>query len=193
MKKPSRKGPVEAQSMLTHWQEAVPNDRLAHLVKDVTRAFIRALQARLAQHGVSFGHWTFLRVLWETDGLTQRDLSDQAGVMEPTTFAAIKAMEKLGYVVRIQRPANRHKVYIHITPKGRLLKSKLVPLAEEVNSIGVRGIKGAEIAAARLTLLAMLENLARDEIESAYSSRRIPVTQHRLDERRRLAKRGTRG
>lgn len=193
MKKPSRKGPAEAQSMLTHWQEAVPNDRLAHLVKDVTRAFIRALQARLTQHGVSFGHWTFLRVLWETDGLTQRELSDQAGVMEPTTFAAIKAMEKLGYVVRMQRPDNRHKVYIHLTPKGRLLKSKLVPLAEEVNGIGVRGIKSADIAAARLTLLAMLENLARDEIESAYTSRRIPVTQRHLDESQRLAKRRTRG
>ncbi len=193
MKKPSRKGPAEAQSMLTHWQEAVPNDRLAHLVKDVTRAFIRALQARLTQQGVSFGHWTFLRVLWETDGLTQRELSDQAGVMEPTTFAAIKAMEKLGYVVRTRRPDNRHKVYIHLTPRGRLLKSKLVPLAEEVNGIGVRGIKSADIAAARLTLLAMLENLARDEIESAYSSRRIPVTQRHLDEGQRLAKRRTRG
>jgi DNA-binding MarR family transcriptional regulator len=193
MKKPSRKVRAEAQSMLTHWQEAVPNDRLAHLVKDVTRAFVRALQARLAQHGVTFGHWTFLRVLWETDGLTQRELSDQAGVMEPTTFAAIKAMEKLGYVVRAQRPDNKRKVYIHLTPKGRLLKSKLVPLAEEVNGIGVRGIKEAAVATTRLTLLAMLENLGRDEIESAYSSRRIPVTQRHLDESQRLAKRRGRG
>jgi DNA-binding MarR family transcriptional regulator len=189
MKKPSSKGPAEAQSVLTHWQEAVPNDRLAHLVKDVARAFIRALQARLAQHGVSFGHWTFLRVLWETDGLTQRELSDQAGVMEPTTFAAIKAMEKLGYVVRAQRPDNKRKVYIHLTPKGRLLKSKLVPLAEEVNGIGVRGVKETAVATTRLTLLAMLENLARDEIESAYTSRRIPVTQRHLEESQRLAKR----
>jgi len=193
MKKPSRKVRAEAQSMLTHWQEAVPNDRLAHLVKDVTRAFVRALQARLAQHGVTFGHWTFLRVLWETDGLTQRELSDQAGVMEPTTFAAIKAMEKLGYVVRAQRPDNKRKVYIHLTPKGRLLKSKLVPLSEEVNGIGVRGIKEAAVATTRLTLLAMLENLGRDEIESAYSSRRIPVTQRHLDESQRLAKRRGRG
>ena len=57
---------------------------------------MRALQARLAAHGVTFGHWTFLRILWEGDGLTQRELSDEAGVMEPTTFAALKAMERLG-------------------------------------------------------------------------------------------------
>src|SRR5262245_25469681 len=86
------------QAMLKHWQDAVPNDRLAHLVKDVTRAFVRTLQTRLARHSVSFGHWAFLRILWEQDGLNQRELSDQAGVMEPTTFAAIQAMGKLGYV-----------------------------------------------------------------------------------------------
>jgi len=181
MKRPGNRS-AEAQSMLTHWREAVPNDRLAHLVKDVARALIRALQVRLAQHEVSFGHWTFLRVLWETDGLTQRELSDQAGVMEPTTFAAIKTMEKLGYVLRAQRPDNKHKVYIHLTPKGRLLKSRLVPLAEEVNSIGVCGIKASAVATTRVTLLTMLENLARDEIESAYTSRRIPVTRRDLVE-----------
>jgi DNA-binding MarR family transcriptional regulator len=169
-------GPGDAQSMLMHWQEAVPNDRLAHLVKDVTRAFIRTLQTRLNRYEVSFGHWAFLRILWETDGLTQRELSDQAGVMEPTTFAAIKAMERLGYVVRLRKPDNRRNVYIHLTPKGRLLKSKLVPLAEEVNGIGIRGVKPADVAATRITLLAILENLARDEIESASPSRRIPAT-----------------
>ena len=45
---------------------------------------------------MSFGHWTFLRILWEHDGLTQRALSEEAGVMEPTTFTALKAMERLG-------------------------------------------------------------------------------------------------
>ena len=85
----------------------MPNDRLAHLVKDATRALLRALQMRLTAHEVSLGHWTFLRILWESDGITQRELSEQAGVMEPTTFSAIKAMEKLGYVARKQLPENR--------------------------------------------------------------------------------------
>ena len=168
------------QTMLTHWQEAVPNDRLAHLVKDVTRAFVRALQTRLAQHSVSFGHWAFLRILWERDGLNQRELSDQAGVMEPTTYSAIQAMEKLGYVLRVQRPGNKRMVFIHLTPKGRLLKSKLVPLAEEVNNVGIRGIKAADVTVARQTLLAILDNLAFDEMQSSSTQRRIPVTPERM-------------
>ena len=41
------------------------------------------------KYGVAFGHWAFLRILWETDGLTQRALSEEAGLMEPTTSSAL--------------------------------------------------------------------------------------------------------
>jgi DNA-binding MarR family transcriptional regulator len=108
--------------------------------------------------------------------LTQRELSEQAGVMEPTTFSALKALEKLGYVTRRRLPDSRKKIYVFLTPKGRALKGKLVPLAEEVNEIAVRGAPSADISATRRTLLVMIENLARDEIESARKRRRIPST-----------------
>ena len=124
---------------------------------------MRELQSRLAPHGVSFGHWTFLRILWESDGLTQRELSEQAGVMEPTTFSAVKAMERLGYVVRRRRPDDRKKVYVFLTLKGRSLRKTLVPLAEEVNRIAVRHVRSADIARTRKLLLSIIENLARDE------------------------------
>ena len=165
-----------AETVLRHWREAVPNDRLAHLVKDATRGLIRALTMRLAEHQVAFGHWAFLRILWETDGLTQRELSVQAGVMEPTTFAAIKAMEKLGYVARKQMPSSRKNVYVFLTPAGRALKRKLVPLAEAVNQIAIRGVPAGDVAVTRKTLLAMIENLAIEEAASQRQARRMPST-----------------
>ncbi len=165
----------ETQAILRHWQKGVPNDRLAHLVKDATRALLRALQMRLTEHSVSIGHWTFLRILWEADGITQRELSKQAGVMEPTTFSALKAMEKLGLVTRRQRPDSKKKIYVFLTLKGRLLRNKLAPLAEEVNDVAVRGVPATDVAATRRTLLAVLENLARDEINTV-SRLRIPST-----------------
>jgi MarR family transcriptional regulator, organic hydroperoxide resistance regulator len=172
----------DTEAILRHWREAVPNDRLAHLVKDATRALVRALQMRLAAHRVSFGHWTFLRILWEGDGLTQRELSEEAGVQEPTTFAALKAMQRLGYVTRRRRDGDRKKVYVFLTPKGRALKRALVPLAEEVNAIAARRVARSDIAATRKVLLAIIENLARDE---AGPGKRMPST-------RALARLGTR-
>jgi DNA-binding MarR family transcriptional regulator len=168
------KSPTEV--ILRHWREAVPDDRLAHLVKDATRALVRALQMRLVEHGVSFGHWTFLRILWEHDGVTQRELSEQAGVMEPTTFSALKAMEQLGYVTRRQLPQNRKNIYVYLTAKGRALKEKLVPLAEDVNRVAVAGLAPEDVARSREILIAIIENLARDEAEPRNGARRVPST-----------------
>jgi MarR family transcriptional regulator, organic hydroperoxide resistance regulator len=164
------------REILHHWREAVPEDRLAHLVKDATRALVRALQMRLAEHGVSFGHWTFLRILWERDGLTQRELSGQAGVMEPTTFSALTAMEKIGYVRRRRVAENRKNIYVFLTAKGRALKERLVPLAEDVNRVAVTSIPEEDISKTREILIAIIANLARDEARTGDGTRRVPST-----------------
>jgi len=121
---------------------------------------VRTLQARLAEHGVPFGHWQFLRILWEREELTQRELSAEAGVTEPSTFAALRAMEKLGYVERRQLEGNRKNVYVRLTRKGRALEAKLVPLAEEVNRLAVKGVTSADVLATRRALLGIIRNLS---------------------------------
>lgn len=153
----------DTHHLLHHWRESVPDDRLAHLIRDVARAQMRALQQRLTHHGVSFGHWTFLRILWIRDGLTQKELSDLAGVMEPTTFSAVKAMEQMGLIERRQLPGNRKNMHVYLTATGRALERKLVPLAEEVNHISVAGIPDKTVAQLRKALLTMIENLALEE------------------------------
>lgn len=153
----------DTTNILRYWREAVPDDRMAHLIRDTERAFRRALQIRLAAHGIPFGHWSFLRILWEADGLTQKELSVRAGVMEPTTFVAMKAMEAQGYIKRKQLPTNKKNVYVYLTAAGRALKKRLVPLAEETNRISVMNVAPADVAKVRRVLLAMIANLAADE------------------------------
>ncbi len=161
-RKPNAKKSCEPQAILRHWQEAVPDDRFAHLVKDATRSLQRSLQMRLAQHSVPFGHWTFLRVLWERDGITQKQLSDEVGVMEPTTLMAVRAMEAKGWVERRQHAENRKNIHIYLTEAGHALKSVLVPLAETVNGLSLAGLRDDEIAVARKVLLNIITHLALD-------------------------------
>lgn len=150
----------ETRTVLRHWQEDVPDDRLAHLVRDAGRVLTKSLQAKLADHSVSFGHWSFLRILWVTEGLTQRELSEQAGLMEPTTYTALKAMEANGLIERRQLNGNRKNIHIYLTEKGRDLKQTLIPLAESVNDSAVRGVDDDDLLATRRTLLAIISNLA---------------------------------
>lgn len=167
-KTPNAHDAEETDRVLRHWHEAVPNDRMAHLVKDATRCFLRALQVRLARHNVQLGHWSFLRILWQRDGLTKRELSIEAGLMEPTTFVALRAMESLGYITLERKAENKKNIYVYLTAVGRDLEKVLVPLAVEVNAIALAGVSAADIAATRRCLLAAIDSLSQDALSSTY-------------------------
>lgn len=164
-----------SRAILRRWHEDVPNDRLAHLVKDAERAFRRALSLRLARHAVPFGYWTFLRVLWEGDGITQRELAIEAGVSEPSALSALRGMEAAGLLTRRRRAGNRKNVYVVLTRRGKALKRRLVPLAVGVNGIATRGVAAGDVAATRRCLVAILDNLARDEVAMSAEAERPRV------------------
>jgi DNA-binding MarR family transcriptional regulator len=54
-------------------------------------------------------------------------------------------------------------MHVFLTPAGRALEKKLVPLAEEVNHISMRGLSDKAAATLRKSLLSMIENLAAEE------------------------------
>src|SRR4029078_13635177 len=68
------------------------------------------------------------------------------------------------------------EVHVYLTRKGRGLKDKLVPLAEEVNEVALRDIAAFDSATTRRRLLAFIENRAADEMDSLATRRRIPST-----------------
>jgi DNA-binding MarR family transcriptional regulator len=141
--------------------QAIPpsDDSVGYVVRDVHRAFSRSLQSKIAAHGVSMGQWFFLRALWDEDGLTQRELSQRVGMMEPTTVTALNSMERRGLVERVRNPHDRRKVNIYLTPKGRSLREVLLPCAAEVSDLATRGIEPADLALAIDLLHRMIINL----------------------------------
>lgn len=138
-------------------------ERLARLVRNAARAYVRALQLRLEPHDVNYGHWSVLRVLWAQDGLSQRDLSEQAGITDSTTFAVVKSLDALGYIERRHLPGNNKNVHVFLTRSGKALKRQLIPLAVDVNRISVAGVSEQDLQTTRRTLIRITEALAQDE------------------------------
>jgi DNA-binding MarR family transcriptional regulator len=149
------------------WRDAVPNDRIAHQLRDAFRAMSRAMRDRLTDSDIPYGFWTFLRILWEKDGITQRDLSVMAGVKDPTTHSALVAMEKAGLIVRVKLLENKRTVYVYVSPKGRELKRKLIPLAVQVNSEALRGVSQKNVLVFRSVLRAIVHNLGGSHEDDA--------------------------
>ena len=136
---------------------------IGYLVRDANRAFQRLLERRIARHGVTRGQWYFLRVLWDEDGLSQRELSARVGMMEPTTVIALRSMERAGLIRRARNAEDRRSTQVRLTPKAKRLRNRLLQLARELTEQGAEGIGHNELIAFGRTISRMTANLDRIE------------------------------
>src|SRR5262245_55889623 len=97
-----------------------------YLVRHAHRAFQRLLERRIAPHGVTRGQWYFLRVLWTKDGVSQRELSERVGMMEPTTVIALRSMEKAGLIRRVRSTDDRRVTRVWLTPRAKRMRAGLL-------------------------------------------------------------------
>jgi DNA-binding MarR family transcriptional regulator len=132
-----------------------------YLVRDAHRAFQRLLERKIAPHGVTRGQWYFLRVLWTEDGLSQRELSERVGMMEPTTVIALRGMEKAGLIRRVRSEEDRRVTRVWLTAKAKRMRDGLLKLARGINAQANQGISREDIAAFRSVIMRMTENLDR--------------------------------
>jgi DNA-binding MarR family transcriptional regulator len=148
--------------MPRHSQSDFPPELSAgYLVRDAHRAFQHELEKRIARYGVTRGQWYFLRVLWMEDGLTQRELSERVGMMEPTTVMALRGMEKVGLVVRERSRRDRRKALVWLTPKAKRLRARLLPVARGIVEEAESGIPDADLRVFRRVIAALRKNLDR--------------------------------
>src|SRR6202035_2881939 len=120
--------------------EFPPNASSGYLVRDAHRAFQRLLERRIAAFGVTRGQWYFLRVLWITDGLSQRELSARVGMMEPTTVIALRSMERAGLIRRVRGEEDRRKVLVYLSAKAKRLRNELLTVARGITDVAEEGI-----------------------------------------------------
>jgi DNA-binding MarR family transcriptional regulator len=138
-----------------------PLQSLGYQVRATHRAFARLLQRQLAPHGLNNGFWYVLRVLWEKEGLTQRELADEVNLRESSMMLMLKAMEREGLVKRTRDRTDKRRIRTHLTAKSRKLKSRMLPNASAINEIAAKGVTKRERAIVLYVLRRMRSNLER--------------------------------
>lgn len=138
----------------------VIEDSTAHLAALAARMFGRALQMRIAEHGVSVGQWPLLLILWDEDGLTQRELSRRVHIEEPTTARTLERMERDGLVRRVRNEHDRREINVYLTEYAEQLRDELIPCAQEVNALATHGLSEQDKAKINSLLSYMIARLA---------------------------------
>jgi DNA-binding MarR family transcriptional regulator len=139
------------------------HESVGFIVRELWRSFARSLQPRIAREGVSIGMWFVLRMLWDEDGMTQRELGERVGINGPTMVAALNSMERAGLVKRVQNQDDRRKINVFLTGRGRRMKRKLWPMAAEVLELAFSGLTRKQIKTLTKMLIHISLNLERDQ------------------------------
>jgi DNA-binding MarR family transcriptional regulator len=116
------------------------DESIGFLICDAARFIKRTLYGRLSARGVRGGSWFLLRLLWLRDGITQAELSQKLGLMQPSVLEMLLAMERDGLIYRTRDAKDRRRVLIYLTPRAKRLESELMSVAREVNALMLRDI-----------------------------------------------------
>jgi len=156
--------PTEPTS--THSDQLRPELELTrtvgYLSARVGQAFQRALLVKLREAGFSITveEWRLMRALWAEDGLPQARLGDIALKDKGQLSRMVSRLEAEGWVKRRPDPQDKRTPRLFLTPAGRRLEAKLVPLGGAVRAQAVQGLPEATLAAAVSALETMLSNLS---------------------------------
>ncbi len=114
-------------------------------VRQTYLAFKGALHDKIRAHNVTSAQWSFIRVLWNEDGINQKDLAARVGVRSATAVPAIAILERNGYVRRRRGEDDRRHIHVYLTEAGRKLAFELIPFATANNRKALKGIAAADV------------------------------------------------
>ena len=132
---------------------------MGHQVRTAYRLFMRLMELRLAEFGITPAQWFFIKALLDGDGVSQGELSSRVGTMENTTVAALRTLEKRQLIVRRRDSVDQRRMNIFLTEQGRALKGKIQPIARELNVIAIGKMPEREVRLAKLLLVKVQNNL----------------------------------
>src|SRR3984885_2997608 len=132
--------------------DADTHNSIGYLLRDTARRILSDLTVRLEPHGITLPQYYVLRELWEEEGLTQREIANRVGVLEPTMVATLDALERSGLIECVRSPIDRRKTHVRVTIVGYIMMDSLHGYAADVLEVALNGISDEEITVLRRTL-----------------------------------------
>jgi DNA-binding MarR family transcriptional regulator len=137
------------------------DDYLPYLVNRVGAALVDTYTRRaLASQKLSIDMWRVLAALSNNGGQRQIDLAGVTSIETSTVSRLVTRLVRQELVARSRSRENSREVVVQLSPKGRALVKKLIPVALGLEETAVDGVSAADIAQLKRTLRKIYANLA---------------------------------
>ena len=137
------------------------NEFLPYLINRVGSALaLRFTDDRLAAHGLSIAMWRVLAALSNRGEQRQIDLVDMTSIDASTMSRLVTRLVRMGLVTRSRSATSNREVVVELSPKGRVLVQRLIPIAKKLEQTASAGLPPKDLAVAKRALSRMYDNLA---------------------------------
>ena len=106
-----------------------------------------------------------LHVLWENDGISNRELSKKSGLAMSSLTTMLERMEEKKLLEKRVDENDKRKILIFLTDYAKSLKSEYDEISDKMTEISFEGISDEERLAFETTLEKVLYNFERAEQE----------------------------
>lgn len=111
-----------------------------YLANHMARIFAQGLTARIKPLGLTTGTFPALLELWDTDGLTQKQLTERLDIEQATMANTLARMERDGLIVRKKDANDGRAQRIWLTDRARNLRDPAIAAAQEENAMRLAGL-----------------------------------------------------
>ena len=134
---------------------------LPYLINRVGTAIAATYTAdTLAPRGLSLAMWRVLAALSNNGEQRQIDLVDMTSIDASTMSRLVTRLVRMGLVTRSRSATSNREVVIELSPKGRVLVQRLIPIAKKLEQTASAGLPPKDLAVAKRALGRMYANLA---------------------------------
>lgn len=136
--------------------------RGGYLISRIKQVGGRLFDRMLADAGIDAfngAQGRILYVLWQGDGLTISQISQQTSLANTTLTSMLDRMEQSGLIRREASPSDRRALRIRLTDRARALQQDYDRISRQMNELYYLGFSDAEIRQFEGYLQRVLDNL----------------------------------
>lgn len=136
---------------------------LGHSIKKVSRSMNNVYDEKLNEYGVTASQVSILYVLWNKDGLSQKEIQDNLNLRPASVSGLVDVLCAKKLITReLDREDARIK-RLHLTEKGRKLEKISTKIIGEIENILLDGFSEDEQVILNSWMIKIYKNIVREE------------------------------
>lgn len=108
---------------------------------------------------ITVDQWELLIVLWEKEGITQKELAERLHKDQTNVARMLFKLEKKEFIHRVVHETDRRSLRVYLTPKGRDIKDDILAPSMDAYDKTVQGLSKEEVETFRRVLSVIYANV----------------------------------